>query len=183
KVLAIGCSTTPVAFFDPRTGQRLSPKWQPPKDISLFNGRDLTGWTARGEGKWFIADGALVGVEGKGRIMAAPEFTDFELTLEYRIPAGGDAGIFLRASPVGSARGHGFLELQLLDDTSPRTQKYSPEEKNGALYNVVAPLATPKAPPGEWNTVRVRFVGSQLIAEINGTKTLDLDLRDAKYRN
>ena len=39
-----------------------------PKWISLFNGKDLNGWFARGKARWYVKDGELVGerVHGHG---------------------------------------------------------------------------------------------------------------------
>jgi hypothetical protein len=33
---------------------------------SLFDGKDRTGWTARGRAAWWVQDGVLVGVGGMG---------------------------------------------------------------------------------------------------------------------
>jgi len=34
--------------------------------VSLFNGKDLTGWTVRGKAAWSVQRGVLVGVGGNG---------------------------------------------------------------------------------------------------------------------
>ncbi|MBX3257854.1 MAG: DUF1080 domain-containing protein [Chitinophagaceae bacterium] len=47
--------------------------------ISLFNGKDLTGWTARGNAQWLVKDGAIIGQNGQGHLYAAPVVKDFEV--------------------------------------------------------------------------------------------------------
>src|SRR5262249_15249279 len=58
---------------------------------SLFNGKDLSGWTEKGGGKWTITDGSLVGEGsgGGGWLMSNAEYSDFELELEYKLAKSG----------------------------------------------------------------------------------------------
>ena len=48
------------------------------KWISLFNGKDLTGWKVHGKATWSVQDGVLVGVGGMGHIYTDVTCTDFE---------------------------------------------------------------------------------------------------------
>ncbi len=85
-----------------------------PGFVSLFNGKDLTGWcytkdnvfegkTEASDGRYSAKDGALVvnpHKEGQSRfaqISTTKEFPkDFELRLEFRAAVNADSGIFLR---------------------------------------------------------------------------------------
>jgi hypothetical protein len=85
--------------------------------VSIFNGKDLTGWkvsaktghsrTSKNEsgGKWVIQDGAIVGsqdVPGNGGIVITEkEYGDFEVALEMRNDDGPDSGLFLRSTDTG----------------------------------------------------------------------------------
>ena len=62
-----------------------------PKWISLFNGKDLSGWFVRGEATWSVQDGILVGEGGMGHIYTDATCTDFEVKgkFSYRIKAVG----------------------------------------------------------------------------------------------
>ena len=53
--------------------------------ISLFNGKDLAGWTPRGVAQWKVIDGVLTGEGGRGHIYADPVSTNFEIRGEFRI--------------------------------------------------------------------------------------------------
>jgi len=48
------------------------------KWVSLFNGKDLTGWTVRGKATWSVEDGVLVGIGGMGHIYTDATAEDFE---------------------------------------------------------------------------------------------------------
>ena len=84
--------------------------------IKLFNGTDLSGWSVVDRGApcgWKIEDGVLINdakhEPGKHKALANirtdQEFEDFNLTLETRIPEGGNSGIYLR----------GIYEVQVAD--------------------------------------------------------------------
>ena len=75
---------------------------------SIFNGKDLTGWrltSPNAASGWSVQDGVLTNhpdqEEGKphkryGNLRTEREFEDFNLTLETRVPEGGNSGIYLR---------------------------------------------------------------------------------------
>jgi len=146
----------------------------------LFNGRDLTGWQNFGTAEWVmdgtLAGGVLQGTKGQGWLATAQDYDDFELSLEYRLGKGGISGIFLRAWPEGAISGNEFLEIQLMDNSSPSFANQKPERKNGALYGLVAPASPVDLPPGEWHTVLIRMQGSSLEASFNGARQLSIDL-------
>jgi uncharacterized protein (TIGR03067 family) len=80
-----------------------------PGFVSLFNGRDLSGWEGN-TSLWSVRDGAITGITPPGRedpqksplthntflVWTGGEVADFELRLQYRI-AGGNSGIQYRS--------------------------------------------------------------------------------------
>jgi Domain of Unknown Function (DUF1080) len=85
--------------------------------VSIFNGKDLTGWTVSAKtghsgasknktgGKWVVEDGVMVGsqdIPGNGGIIITErEFGDFEVALEMKNDFGPDSGLFLRSTDTG----------------------------------------------------------------------------------
>jgi hypothetical protein len=77
--------------------------------VALFNGKDLTGWTAdvpEADGKpdtkpsFIVRDGMLVSL-GKplGHLVTDKEYENYRLTVEYRFPnKGGNCGVLIHAS-------------------------------------------------------------------------------------
>ena len=87
---------------------------QPKGFVSLFNGKDLTGWKRHEglldhgiAGKWTVEDGAIVGVQdppGQGGFLTTlRKYRDFEVRLETKIDWPFDSGIFLRTGPDGKS--------------------------------------------------------------------------------
>src|SRR5262245_27770386 len=74
---------------------------KPPEGFTaLFNGKDLTGWKVLPGGKmevWGAEKGVLF-VDGRGGawLMTDKEYGDFELRLEWKVPAKGNSGVALR---------------------------------------------------------------------------------------
>ena len=144
---------------------------------SVFNGKDFDGWAGAVE-NYEVADGAIVCKKGKGgNVYAKPEFADFALRLEYKLPPGGNNGLALRY-PGGAvhAATQGMCELQILDDTAAKYAKLDPRQFNGSAYGMVAAHRGYLRPVGEWNFMEVTAKGSTLRVELNGTRILDADL-------
>jgi Domain of Unknown Function (DUF1080) len=76
--------------------------------ITLFNGRDLTGWTGLAE-YWSVRDGSISGHENKDTsrqtflVLSALKAVDFELHFKYRFAsAGGNSGLQFRSVVLDS---------------------------------------------------------------------------------
>ncbi len=136
--------------------------------IKLFNGTDLAGWKLMGSPSgWGVQDGVLVN-EAKqepGRhksyanIRTEREFEDFNLTLEFRVPKGGNSGIYLR----------GIYEVQVADSFGQK-----PDSHNvGGVYSRITPTAIPAKPAGEWQSFDITLVDRHVTVILNGQKIID----------
>src|SRR5436190_12300521 len=109
-----------------------------PGYISLFNGKDLTGWgyktnnfdgkTASFDGRYSVKDGALVVNPREPRLMqilwTTREFPkDFNLKLEFRAAVNADSGIFIR-KPQLQCRDY------LVAGPYKQLKKYKPQDWN-----------------------------------------------------
>jgi acetyl esterase/lipase len=81
---------------------------------SLFNGRDLEGWSQVGTAKWRVEDGTIVGGQDgdpkrSGLLTTSGQFRDFELKLEFMIDEHGkyNSGVYLR-NDSGTAERTGY---------------------------------------------------------------------------
>ena len=115
---------------------------------------------------------------GRGWLMSDEEFADFELELEYRLPKGGNSGIFLRGWPEGQPNSGQFVEIQLMDDDSPKYKDLAPIFRNGSIFGIAAPSPTPFAPAELWNTVQLRTQGQRLQVTFNGVQVVEANLAD-----
>ena len=159
--------------------------------IYLFDGTSTDGWRAyNGETlpeQWVVVDGALTfdtekkleseRSGGKDIIYGAEEFENFELYLEWKLPAGGNSGIFYHLQEGFSGPPEISPEYQLLDDfqweeiNNATLQEW---QKTGADYAMHTPDNNVKIvkPAGEWNTSKIRFTDELVEHWLNGKKIL-----------
>ncbi len=127
--------------------------------ITLFNGKDLTGWQMAHEPRvdplWMVENKTMTNKEGARDIATIAEYKDFDLTLEFRTVAHGNSGVYLR----------GRIEVQVLDSFG----NANPGDGDcGAIYGQFAPKVNASKPAGEWNTLEVHLVGDTFTAKLNG---------------
>lgn len=136
--------------------------------VSMFNGKDLTGWKYMGKGKgtFSVKDGAIHYKGGGGWLCwTEKEFPDFELRCEFKlIQKGGDGGIFFRAtqdSPGGGWPSQRY-ELQVKD--------YAEQARLWGLnYKLDKDkVAKVRKKLGEWETYRLMVQGSKVEVYLNG---------------
>lgn len=147
---------------------------------TLFNGRDLEGWTAAPGHAWVVEDGVIAlrgktdGQEHNGEYLWTKEaYGDFILELEFRIPEQANSGIFLRTSDLKDPVYTG-LEVQVAN--SHGKAGLSRTGTAGAVYDLQAPSKNPLRKPGEWNQVRVECRGPKIAVALNGEAVVDMDL-------
>jgi hypothetical protein len=139
--------------------------------VALWNGEDFEGWRNKAQGGWVIEDGVIAWREGSGYLWTEESFGDFELELEFKITEGCNSGVFFRTDPRNPVQG-GF-EIQVLD--SHGKDKVGKQDA-GSLYDASAPSENAIKPPGEWNHLRLRADGSQVVVHLNGVEVQNLDL-------
>ncbi|MCC6233428.1 MAG: DUF1080 domain-containing protein, partial [Verrucomicrobiales bacterium] len=136
--------------------------------VSLFNGRDLSGWRVIESGAanaWSVENGTLVNRPDKttgkhyGNLRTDREFTDFNLTLEAKVPAKGNSGIYLR----------GIYEVQVADSFGRAPDSHG----IGGVYSRITPTSNPAKAPGEWQTFDITLVNRHVTVVLNGTKIID----------
>jgi hypothetical protein len=142
----------------------------PPSDaLALFAGGSLAEWVnTRGGGAagWNVSDGQLVVDKTVGNIETRRRFRDYQLHLEWRVPAGiagtgqarGNGGVFLASTGAGD-RGY---ELQILDSYENETYVNG---MAGSIYKQAAPLVNASRPPGEWQSYDVLWTAPVFAAD------------------
>lgn len=146
----------------------------------LFDGETTSGWRRyRGEGfpdGWQVIDGSLVRVTaGAGDIVTDETFRNFELSLQWKVLPGGNAGIFYRASENAQLIWHTAPEMQVLDDEL-HPDGGSELTSAGALYALYPAQRGVVRSAGEWNDARVLLDGNRGEHWLNGVKLFDFEI-------
>lgn len=127
----------------------------PSDAIILFGGKNLNEWVSTNDtakpATWTVANNYMTVNKKAGNIQTKRSFTDYQLHIEWRIPANitgegqarGNSGIFLASTGPGDA---GY-EIQVLDGYNNKTYVNG---QTGSIYKQAIPLANACKKPGEW---------------------------------
>ncbi|MEZ4905013.1 MAG: DUF1080 domain-containing protein [Spirosomataceae bacterium] len=157
--------------------------------VSLFNGKDLTGWKglvgnpiarakmhpdtlAVKQAKaddlmrkgWIAKDRELIFTGHGDNLCTVKKYGDFEMYVDWKIESKGDAGIYLRGSP----------QVQIWDTSRVEV---GAQVGSGGLYNntkhLKNPLKVADNAIGDWNTFYILMKGDRVTVRLNGELVVD----------
>jgi hypothetical protein len=142
--------------------------------VSLFKGKDLSGWKIHGTEKWFVENGDLVCESGPdkqyGYLSTNKPYKNFELTLEFKQEANGNSGVFFRSSIEGVKISGWQCEVAPVN------------HHTGGIYEsygrgwLIQPDSTKEKylKTGKWNKLKLRVVGDEVTTWLNGHQMIDI---------
>ena len=145
----------------------------------LFDGERVTGLRGYKQvgfpNSWEIVDGTLKTIPGYGvDLIRVDIYNNFELELEWKVPEGGNSGIFYFATEEGDYIWQSAPEMQVLDDKKHSDGKNTLTSA-GALYAMIAPPKSVVNPVGEFNQVRIKVKDNHVEHWLNGTKVVEYE--------
>jgi len=147
------------------------------KWISIFNGKDLTGWKTHPDdkAKWEVVDGMIVGTGPAGHLFSEKgNYKNFKFKVEVSISDKGNSGQYFRtkfakAFPPG-------LEAQINSTGGDKV-------RTGSLYNVKDCLIYEQlVKPDTFFTQEVLADGDHIVIKVNGKITVDTKLTGDKAK-
>ena len=119
-------------------------------------------------------------IEECGNIQTKKSFTDYQLHIEWRIPADiegegqarGNSGLFL----VSTGPGDAGYELQILDNEADMYKSLNPYQYHGSVYGIIPAKLGFLKPLGEWNEQEVIAQGNKIKVILNGEVIVDGDI-------
>jgi len=149
-----------------------------PKQDLLANG--LADWQQIDgkPGGWKLEDGILYTAGGQGGWLSTKkEYDNFKLELDFRVPPGGNSGVFVRAPHEGNPAYQG-MEIQILDDYAEQWANLRPSQYTGSIYDVQAPSKRATKKANEWQKMIIVCNGPRVQVTVNGTVILDTDVNE-----
>jgi serine/threonine protein kinase len=150
--------------------------------VSLFNGKDLTGWQVHsGRPDVWRVEGGVLGYQNppnEGWLVTTKSYEDFDLRLEYRVFAEADSGVGIRLQPPGSPAN--VLQVQIRDEPQQPAPARDAHLVTGSLVFLVAGAKPALRPLGQWNEMRIGARGKHFTVEVNSVRTLDTDLETTR---
>jgi hypothetical protein len=141
---------------------------------SIFNGKDLTGWTTHGTEKWYVQNKELVCESGPdkqyGYLSTDKFYNNFILNLKFKLEANGNSGVFIRSGIEGTKISGWQVEVA------------PPGHHTGGIYESYGRgwLIQPKPEDekmlkaDDWNTLRISVVNDEVTTWLNGKQIVYL---------
>src|SRR5262249_50189088 len=146
---------------------------------SLLTDHDLTGWrgyrSQTAPAGWTVVDGVLTKSKGTGDLITAQQYGDFDLTFDWKLDKGGNAGVFYRGTEEYDHIYWSAPEYQLLDDAHHADGR-DRLTSAGADYDIYPSPAGHVMPADQWNSSRLVVRGAHVEHWLNGTKLLEYEL-------
>jgi hypothetical protein len=144
------------------------------KAVSIFNGKDLSGWTIHGTEKWYVERGELICESGPdkqyGYLSTAKSYKNFILTLQFKQEANGNSGVFFRSGIEGVKISGWQVEVAPINNhTGGIYESYG----RGWLIQP-NPIHEKYLKPGKWNTLKIKVVGDEVTTWLNGQMMINL---------
>jgi hypothetical protein len=122
---------------------------------------------------WEVVDGTLKTKPDHGIDLISEDiYKNFELELEWKVPIGGNSGVFYFATEEGDYIWQTAPEMQVLDDNE-HTDGKNTLTSAGSLYAMIAPSKSVVKAVGEFNQVRIKVKDNQVEHWLNGTKIVE----------
>ena len=138
------------------------------KTVSLFNGKDLTGWTINGTEKWYVDNKELVCESGPdkqyGYLSTKKNYKNFVLTVQFKQEANGNSGVFFR-STIDGVKINGW-QVEVAPLNSHTGGVYESYGRGWLIQPKPADEAFLKQ--GEWNTMKIKVVNDETTTWLNG---------------
>lgn len=144
------------------------------QEKSLFNGKNLDGWTIYGTEKWYVEDGLLICESGPdkqyGYLATDANYHNFELNLDFKQEADGNSGVFIRSTIEGTKVSGWQVEV-------------APKGKHtGGVYEsygrgwLIKPGAEQEESlkVGEWNHLKIMMIDDTLTTWLNGDQMITI---------
>jgi hypothetical protein len=142
------------------------------KWVTLFNGKDLTGWVPVHNVTFVATNGNLRLVTGMGWLRTEKEYTDFIVEFEWRaLESGYDSGFFLRAGLEGKPWPKDGWQVNLLGAALGGLVKGT---------KTMVPAETPRMPLNQWVRFRVEVRGKKVTLDVDGERAWEYDQLDVE---
>lgn len=165
----------------------------------LFDGMTTNEWTdTKGKGfpekGWLIEDGILTVLgssgaghaSGGGDIITKNQYSNFELSLEFKIPRGANSGIkYFVVNDFPDQKGNYLgLEYQIIDDDNHADAKLGVDGNRtiASLYDMIPAKNKTVKPVGEWNHAKIIVNGNHVEHWLNGGKVVGYERGSNEFR-
>jgi hypothetical protein len=126
------------------------------------------------KGVWYVEDGTFT-ANADEAIWSQKEYENFVLDLEFKNGDATNSGVVIYATDINNWIPNS-VEIQILDDYSPKWKDVAPTWKAGAIFGRLAPAKQTVKKAGEWNRMTVTAKGKNITVALNGEVITQCDM-------
>lgn len=148
--------------------------------VSMFNGKDLSGWKSNGStedqpekkaGVFTVKDGELVVSGGRAHLFyvgadGKASFKNFEFKAKVKTTPGSNSGIYFHTAFEAKGWPSKGYECQV-------NATHSDRKKTGGLYAVADVMDKAPNKDGEWFDYSIKVEGNHIVVAVDGKVTTD----------
>ncbi len=131
------------------------------------------------DGVWSWKNGELSPKDKDEPLWTKDDYQNFVLDFEFKLEPGANSGVFVYDTNTNNYVPNS-VEIQLLDDASPKWANVVPNWKCGGIFGHSVPLKAVVKPAGEWNHMTIRCQGPAISVLLNGELVTDANMKDWK---
>jgi hypothetical protein len=154
----------------------------------LFDGNSLNNWRSYKNlpHHWEVSNGTLhnknnnPSMQVRSDLITEKKYSNFELSIDWKIPPGSNSGLMYRASEEFSQPYYTGPEYQMIDNEGYQG-KLTELQKTAANYDMEANTTAPTKPIGQWNNTKILVQGNYVEHWLNGQKVLDYTIGSTKW--
>lgn len=148
--------------------------------ISMFNGKDLTGWKVIGKERWQVDNGTIYGEsvtqKGDGFLKTEKTYKDFHMSLQFRCESPTNSGVFFHSSIEEDISAIRFIQVEIDNRIGNHTgglhgDRDGKTSKGWLVWP--APENETVIRPNDWNEMLVQVEGNRIRTRLNGVQMID----------
>ena len=152
-----------------------------PEWVSLFNGKDLTGWKIVGKERWVVEDGAIYGESmtknGDGFLKTEKKYRDFDASFRFKCESPVNSGFFFHSDIEEDISKIKYIQVEIDNRVGYHTgglegDNISEVEGRGWIA-WPAPENETVIRPSDWNDMLVQVHGKRIRTFLNGVQMMD----------
>ncbi len=143
--------------------------------VSLFNGKDLSGWVEVGKEKWTVEEGAIHGIavtKEYGYLRTEKKYVDFHLGIRFKCEGTGNSGLFFHTDfEPGTPKVTQGLQFEIDCAINRHTGGIYGDGRGWVVWP--APENEAVVRQNDWNDLQVRVEGNRYVSRLNGVLMVD----------
>jgi len=143
--------------------------------VSLFNGKDLTGWVEIGKEKWIVDNGTIHGQaisKEYGYLKTVKNYKDFHMSLKFKCEGDGNSGVFFHSEfKPGTPTITQGLQFEVDCTIGQHTGGIYGDGRNWIVWP--SPENETVVRKDEWNEYLLKVEGNHYVSRLNGVVMID----------